>query len=223
MKTFLIPTTFDEDTNKAAKVAMNMFSSPEDRVVLFSVSDVSNSITDLLFLADAHPVDLTRRQHILDYWSDLKKDFQVNGNMTTHHQYGLSRPIFESILQRFDVSMSVVPESFQNSKQYIHQFMLKLLHQSNCPMMLLPQNLPGKGIQRALYLDEIPETRTAMVQGYPFHVIHKSMVSEAEYPSVKSIVEALHIDLIVKGKRVEGVTDSMDREVSAFGLPVLAV
>jgi hypothetical protein len=217
MKTFLIPTTFEADTRKALQLAMDMFTSSTDRIVLLSISEVSNSITDLLFLGSQKPVDLEKRQAILDHWAAVKKQNRNYGEITTHHQYGLSRSTFNAILERFNVSMSVVPESFQHSKQHIHQFMLKLLHQSQCPMMLLPANLPDKGIQRALYLDEVSESAT--VQGYPFHVIHKSMMSEAEYPSVQSMVEALNIDLIVKGKRVENTAI----EINTFGLPVLAV
>lgn len=221
MKTFLIPTTFESDTKKALQLAMDMFSSADDRIVLMSISEVSNSITDLLFLGSEKPVDFTKRQVILDYWTDKRRASTNCGQITTHHQYGLSRSTFNGILERFDVSMSILPESFQQSKQHIHQFALKLLHQSSCPMMLLPAKLSGKSIQRALYLDE--KTKTPTVQGYPFHVIHKSMVSEAQYPSVQSMVKELNIDLIVKGKRVDGTADTIDHEISSFGLPVLAV
>lgn len=221
MKTFLIPTTFEADTTKAVQLAIDMFSGSSDRIVLLSISEITNSITDLLFLGSEKPVDLDKRQVILNYWNEVKKQSDTYGEITTHHQFGLSRPTFNGILERFDVSMSVVPVSFQHSKQHIHQFMLKLLHQSRCPMMLLPANLPDKSIQRALCLDEVPAP--SPVQGYPFHVIHKSMVSDAQYPSVQSMVEALNIDLIVKGKRVDGAGEPIDQEASAFGLPILAV
>ena len=221
MKTFLIPTTFESDTAKALRLAVNMFTSTSDRIVLLSISQVSDSITDLLFLGSEKPIDLSKRQVILDQWDTIKKNEETSASLTTHHQYGLSRATFSDILERFNVSMSVVPESFQHSKQHIHQFAMKLLHQSRCPMMLLPATLPGKSIQRALYVDEVPEMTT--VEGYPFHVIHKSMVSEAEYPSIKSMVEALNIDLIVKGKRVDGAADLVEDEVNSFGLPVLTV
>lgn len=223
MKTFLIPTTFESDTNKAIRVAADMFSSHADRILLFSTSEISNSITELLFLSSSKSVDLGKRQEILDDWSTYKKKSKLQAELLVHHQYGLSRPVFDTILERFDVTMSVVPESFQQSKEHIHQFTLKLLHQSKCPMMLLPGKLPGKGIQRALYLDETPEAATATVQAYPFHVIHKSMISKSEYPSVQSMVEGLNIDLLVKGKRIEGTTKAVDQEIRSFGLPVLAV
>lgn len=221
MKTFLVPSTFDTDTIKALKLANDMFSSPSDRIILCSISELSNSISDLLLLSSSTPVDLGKRQVILDYWQQFKKETKSKGTLTTHHQYGLSRPRFNAILERFHVSMSIIPESFQQSKLHVHQFALKLLHQSNCPMMVLPEKLPVKGIQRALYLDEAP--RAQMIEGYPFHVIHKSMVGDAEYPSVESMVEALNIDLIVRGKRDIESSNAAESEISAFGLPVLAV
>lgn len=221
MKTFLIPTSFEGDTTRAMEIALDMFSSPDDRIVLLSASHISDSITDLLFLSN--PIDPEKKQRTIDHWANLKRQRNAAGALATHHQYGMSRPIFDTILERFDVSMSIVPESFQQSKQHIHRFVLKLLHKSHCPMMLLPGRLSVKGLQRALYLDESPATNTAKVQGYPFHVIHKSMVSDAEYPSIKAIVDSMSIDLIVTGKRVEGTTDSVDHEVKTFGLPVLTI
>lgn len=222
MKTFLIPTTYGSDTRKAIEMAIDMFTDPGNRIVLFSVSDISDSITELLFLKPGKDIDISARQNILDFWESRREQLRIDEEIEIHHQYGLSRSTFNAIIERFNVFMAIVPESFQQSKQYIHQFTLRLLHRSNCPMMLLPPTLSAKGIQRALYLDKMPESKTAAVQHYPFHVIHKSMVDQQERLSLKSIIEEMHIDLIVKGKKIDSES-ATDQDLRSLGLPVLAV
>lgn len=219
MKNILIPTIFESDTEHALRVAADLKHNSSGDVILFSVSEVSDSITDLLFLSSQSTVDIRKQDQLLEFWKQFKARNSSAAEVKVHHQYGLSRPLCKRLISRFEVDMVIVPLSFRMSKQYIHQFAMRLFHQSGCPMMLLPDNdISYKGIQRALYLDELKEVASQPVQQYAFHVIHKSMMPNNE--SIQTIVNRMQIDLIVKQKRKVGENDI---EMSDLGLPILTI
>lgn len=223
-KNVLIPTTFEEDTKTAVRLATDIYQGSAAEIILCSISEISDSITELLFLNAGDYIDVSKRDSIISFWNQHKKEACEKAELATHHQFGLSQPTFNKMMERFEPDMVVVPQSFQQSQQYIHQFALKLFHKSRYPMMLLPGSAETfKGIQRALYLDEPKQAGSVAVQQYPFHVIHKSMVEGQEYDSTRMIVEKMQIDLIVKPKRKQGSLTEHDRESGTFGLPVLTI
>ncbi len=217
----LIPTLFESDTEHALKAAAELRPADAKQIVLLSISPLGDSITELLFTSSAAAVDLEKRNNILDF-CNREFDKKFREKIKVDHQFGLSRPLMKNLLSKFEVGMVIVPRSFTRSKQFVHQFAMRLLHQSGCPMMLLPQDgIPHHGIQRALYLGDSHTAHIPAIQQYAFHVIHKSMIPEGE--SVKSIVKSMEIDLIVKGKRSAASNDFTDGSDEEFGLPVLAV
>lgn len=224
MKNILIPTTYEIDSTDALKVAADICQHLGcGEIILFSISEISDSITELLFLSSKDNIDLKKRDAVLQFWETYRSEHRMNTTIKFHHQYGLSRPVLEQIIDRFGADMVIVPQSFQLSKNYIHQFALKLFNQCNSPMMLLPgKNLSTKSIQRALYLDKADLNPAGVVQQYPFHVIHQSMIETDGQESIRTLVEKMQIDLIVKGKRK---TNTSDYEIDSeeLGLPILTI
>lgn len=224
MKNILIPTTYEIDSTDALKVAADICQhSGGGEIILFSISEISDSITELLFLSSKDNIDLNKRDAVLKFWESYSSQHRMNANIKFHHQYGLSRPVLEQVIDRFGADMVIIPQSFQLSKNYIHQFALKLFNQCNSPMMLLPpKNLSYKGIQRALYLDKADLKSPGVVQQYPFHVIHQSMIEKENQEPIRALVERMQIDLIVKGKRK---TNACDYEIDSeeLGLPILTI
>lgn len=224
MKSILIPTTYEFDTTQALKAAADMYRVQTGEITLFSVSEIPDSITELLFLASYDGVDFQQRETVLQFWHDYQTRQRITANVSMHHQHGMTRPVLKHLLNRFNPDLVIIPQSFQQSKQFIHQFTLKLLHQSECPLMLLPaREFSHKGIQRALYLDEAVKKLAGDVQQYPFHVIHHSMIANAEADSIRSIIEEMQIDLIVKGKRKKGSSDHQEANMADLGLPILTI
>ncbi|MBT1700149.1 hypothetical protein KK083_24890 [Fulvivirgaceae bacterium PWU4] len=224
-KKVLIPTTFEEDTKTALRLATDIYQGSAAEITLCTISEISDSITELLFLDAKDHIDVSKRDAIISFWNQHKKAAHEKAEVSLHHQFGLSQPKFNRMMERFEPDMVVVPQSFQQSPEYIHQFALRLFHTSRYPMMLLPGNAETvKGIQRALYLDESQQQASSVaVQQYPFHVIHKSMVEGQEYGSTRTIVEKMQIDLIVKPKRKKGLPVEHDRDAGTFGLPILTI
>ncbi|MBT1703912.1 universal stress protein [Chryseosolibacter indicus] len=225
MKNILIATTYQADTLQALKIAADFKRKDEGNIILLSISEVSDSITDLLFLSSHEHIDQNKRSVILSSWNEIKRQNNFSASLEEHHQFGMSRPILDQLLQRFNADMVIVPLSFQHSKQYIHKLVLKLLHKSECPMMLLPeeQKLP-LDIQRALFLDQVGQPLTSSIQNLPFHIIHQSMVNteHTEDQSLKILIEKLSINLIVQAKRKSEIAEDNSHVVN-LGLPVLAV
>ena len=52
MKNILIPTNFSSDTNHALQVAADMHDLKINEIVLISLTEISDSITELLFLSE---------------------------------------------------------------------------------------------------------------------------------------------------------------------------
>jgi hypothetical protein len=219
MKNILIPTFYAQDTNHALKIAADLHHAKRD-IMLLSLSEVTDSITELLFLSSADAIDHQRKDDVLRCWREHKTMHRIAAEVKHHHQYGLSRPVLSRLLIHWEIDMIVVPYSFRVSRQHLHQFALRLFHQSGCPMMFLPdRDHSSNGIQRALFLDDGQPVPSPVVQQYAFHVIHTSMLQERG--AVKDIVTRMHIDLIVKKKR--NATDPYEAETGVLGLPVLMI
>jgi len=220
MKNIIIPTTFENDTIDALKVAADLKRKGSGQIVLISLSEITDSITDLLFLSEKNVQNVGNRDKLFADWSKALDDFALPKlPIIEHHQYGISRPILIQLLEHFKAEMVIVPNSFLQSKLFIHRLFLRLLNKSEFPVMQLPDDTDGsEEIQRALYLGENGKTLTPALQGMPFHIIHQSMV-DSEQPLV-SVVNALKINLIVK-PRVNKATPNHD--VDSLGLPVLTI
>lgn len=224
MKNILIPVTFEADTLQAMMIAADMQRYAGGSINLLTISEITDSITDLLFLDVNDSVDRQKRGEVMMLWENMKADHEIKADVLEHHRYGLSRPLMKQLLGRLDIDLVIVPVSFQKSREHIHRQTLKLLQESNCPLMMLPsKSLVYKGILRALYLDQTDKAVTPAVQQFPFHVIHQSMISNGEYDSIQSVIDKMQIDLIVKGKPKKNSVDRHAIDTSALGLPVLTI
>jgi hypothetical protein len=223
MKNILITTTFEADTLQSLKIATEVIGNSASEICLLSTSEISDSITDLLFLSPKDHIDTRKRSELLDAWKNLKGTRGSKFKLHEHHQYGMSRPILEQILSRYKVDLVIVPTSFQQSKQHIHHFLLKLLHKTSCPLMFVPQTRQPDAIKRALYLNEPGRALTSAIENLPFHIIHQSMLEDATKYSIEELIEKLKIDLLVKGKRNGEPRYNDEVEMSELNVPVLTV
>lgn len=223
MQNILIPTTFEADTLQALKVATDVKRHNAGRVVLLSLSAVSDSIIDLLFLSPQDHIDTGKHKKLKQNWHRFTVQNKVTVETKEHHQFGMSRPILTQLLERFDIDMAIVPLSFQQSRQHIHRFLLKLLHESHCPLMLLPtEKQESEVIQRALFLDNPAVSLTASIENLPFHIIHQSMLQDQHERPLKRVIDDHRIDLIVLGKR-NNETSEDNTDILGLGIPVLTI
>lgn len=222
MKNILIPTTFEADTLQAMKIAAYMTEN-KGRIVLISSSEISDSITELLFLSAKDHINTSKRDALRCAWKEYRIENNISMVAEEHHQFGMSRPVMQKLLEGFEADIVIAPPSVQQSKQYIHKLLLKLLHKSDCPLMLLPEKEQAtETLQRALFLDERTHPLSASLQQLPFHVIHQSMIQEHKNQSLNALVDQLNVDLIVQAKRNdESAEEHVD--VTHLGLPVLTV
>ena len=226
MKNIMIITTYEADTFGALKIAADLKRYHDGSLVLLTVSPLSDSITELLFLSARDHVEQQNRKKRLEEWNRFATNNKVYVDfpeIKEHHQYGMSGPILKQILECFDIDMIVVPPSMQKSRFFIHQLLLKLLHRSQYPLLLLSTDqLPSEPIQRALFLDGLGESLTAEIENMPFHVIHKSMLEQVPQISpLRQLIEKHKIDLIVQRKQKSST--GMDKDLQNLGLPILTV
>ena len=228
MKNILITTTYDVDTFNALKIAADLIRHHKGSVVLLTVSDLSDSITELLFLSARDHVDQEQRQKRLEEWRHFKIQNDVSFDsldIKEHHQFGFSRPILRQILERFEIDMIIVPHSMQRSRFCIHKVLLKLLNDSQYTLLLLSAEQPSsERIQRALFLDGSGELLTAEIENMPFHIIHKSMLDQStwQHQSLKQLIDRHKIDLIVQRKKNRAMA-RINADLPDLGLPVLTV
>jgi hypothetical protein len=216
MKNILVPTAFEPDTLKALIMSSNFRKEDEVHVTLLSVGAVPDSITELLFPSAWKKADPAKRDVVLENWAEYcKSTDSCDTKITEHHQQGMSRPVLKHLLERFQIDMVIVPYSFQRSGEYLHRMLLTLFDASETPLMLLPDcDDDHLDIHRALYIDKGDVLPHSLMQGLPFHVIHRSMVGS---DPLKTILQNFKINLIVlnKSDRKESLT--------GFGLPVLTI
>lgn len=221
MKNILVPTNFDTDTIHAMKIASDFKRSDQVHVKLFSTSAISDSITELLFSSQWKEFNPASRAELLKSWEAHRLEHQLTHiKISECHQYDMSRPILVNLLERFAIDMVIVPFSFQQSKQYIERLLLLFLCECKLPLMLLPNETEHPGIYRALYLDENKAMPTAVLQSFPFHVIHQSMIKSGGLHSIKAMILNFRINLIVLTKGTERI---LGQPISDFGLPVLTI
>lgn len=221
MNNILIPTVYESDTNHALRIALDVRHNADTEIVLMSISQISDSIMDLLFLSPEDAIDKKKRDEVLNVWRG-EVPTEVASKLKVQHQYGLTGPLAKQILSRYDIGMVIVPQSFRNSKLYVHQHALQLFQKFGCPIMHLPAgDISYKGIQRALYLDDTKQDSAIPVQQFPFHVIHKSMLKQGE--SIQAIVDRMQIDLIVRDKKGAVSNDRSQMDATEIGLPVLTI
>jgi hypothetical protein len=220
MKNIIILTTYEDDTLEAMKVANDLKRSSAGTIVLISLSETTDSITDLLFLSEKNQKDAAKRARMFVKWSHIERDQKIKPmSVQEHVQYGISRPVLIQLLERFNTEMIIVPNSVQQSKSFIHLLFLKLLNKSEFPIMRLPaEKGSSEEIQRALYLDETGKALAPALQNMPFHIIHQSMVDREQ--SLGNLITKLKINLIVQTRVHESV---FKEDVVSLGLPVLTV
>lgn len=223
MKHILIPTTFEVDTQHALKIAADICEGEKMDPVMLSVTEISDSITELLFLGTDGKIDIKKRDQLVSFWNRHVAQGDALKQLKVHHQYGFSRPILKQILLKYNIGLAIVPLSFQQSKNYIHQLTLRLLHQCETPVMLLPAKIhEDTYIKRALYLDDGDYVGAEVIHDYPFHVIRHSAMEQVQDNSITSIVDNMKIDLIVKKKRATLDKDKHFK-LDELNLPVLNV
>ena len=224
MKRILIPTVFHQDTLAAVRLAAELNTQGDLVITLMTAFELSDSITDLLFLAPHHHIDEQARHTFMDSVREVINARNERIELKEHHQFGVARPVISQVLERLNTDMIIVPRSFQESKNYIHKSLLSVFNKLKYPLMLLPleKSVPS-AIQRALYLQPDAGTEIGTLAQFPFHVIHQDMLSETmQGQSLQNIINNFNIDLVVQSKRSRQIPQN--NELSAeLQLPVLTV
>ena len=225
MKNILIPTAFESDTLDAMKIASGLLNPFSGNMVLTTVSDLSDSIQELLFLSPDEHVDQRKRMDVIKNWKRYreKRAAALSLGIQEHHQFGLSRPLLNSVLEQFNIDLVIVPASFQGSVIEIHKFFVELLYRSDCPIMLMPfESHSGRKVKRALLLDGDDASVLDTIKRLPLDIVHQSLIEDNNTQSLRLLIDALDIELVVQPKR-KYVNIQRDPIVVALGVPVLSV
>lgn len=224
MKRILIPTVFHQDTLAAVRLATELNAHGDEVIItLLTASELSNSITDLLFLTPHSETDKRARQQLIGVVHSIIRS-RKSIQLLEHHQYGVSRPKVSQLLERLETDMILVPRSFQESRNYVHKTLLSIFNKLHHPLMLLPmeQAVPAM-IQRALYVHEDMTPVVKSLPQMPFHIIHQIMLTEAmQGGPLKKVVSEFNIDLVVQSRQGNRIPQNNDL-TTELSLPVLTV
>src|SRR5690348_15965055 len=100
MKRILIPTVFHQDTLAAIRLAAELNAHGDEVIItLLTASELSNSITDLLFLTPHSEIDKKARQQLMEGVYEIIRT-RKSIRLIEHHHYGVSRPKISQLLER---------------------------------------------------------------------------------------------------------------------------
>lgn len=224
MKRILIPTVFHQDTLAAVRLAAELNAHGDEVIItLLTASELSNSITDLLFLTPHSETDKKARELFINGAREIIRN-RKSIRLVEHHHYGVSRPKVSQLLERLETDMILVPRSFQESRNYVHKTLLSIFNKLHHPLMLLPlEKAVPVMIQRALYVHEDMTPVVKSLPQLPFHIIHQVMLTETmQGGPLKQVVSDFNIDLVVQSRQGNRVPQNNEL-TTELSLPVLTV
>lgn len=224
MKNVLIPTTYESDTLEAMKIASRLLGRNDNYIVLLSASDVSDSIQELLFLSSADRIDQSKRTALMKEWIRYKEEHDPDSlwRVMEHHQFIITPPIVDALLERFGAALIIIPDSLRQSREHPHRYLLQLLNGSACPLMLLPPKTRSNDrILRTLLVGEYDDTLVPAIHEMSLDIVHHA-VKDSNADFLRLLIDALGIELVVQPKNRSGTIKS-DQTVSMLGVAVLSV
>jgi hypothetical protein len=220
MKSILVPTIYHEDTLQAIEMTCRLSTKEVCQVVLLSVTEINDSISEMLFVHEKQKALEEPRAALYEAFKNTS-----SGNTTwiikEHHQYGMSRPVLATLMERYAIDMAIIPNSFNTSNEHIHRYTLELLNETQCPLLTIPAF--GKKLtqfNRALYLNKNGRHANGALAHFSFTIIEEASLIVRGDESIHDLIQQHGIDLVVKDK---SMLNASRENLEGFRIPVLAV
>jgi hypothetical protein len=152
MKNILIPTTLQQDTFTAVKAAIKQAAGTNCIITLMTVHDVPDIESAAYFLRKSKNTLSKEQEQVLDNCTAATSK-APNCQLEVHNRYGLSAPLLKNLLEHLGTNLIIIPPSYKQQRENIHQYCLGLLANSKIAILHLTEYCEEQEYNKALYLE----------------------------------------------------------------------
>lgn len=235
MKNLLIPSTLEQDTVNAIKIAIQQSKGKNCTVFLTLVSEIPDTFSSASFLRSIKSEMSVSQKNVLE---SCRKLTEASGNcsLKIHHQYGISAPLMKNLMEHLNIELAILTHSYKNTERKIHNQFLQILANSKCPILHLNQNFEEQDLSKAMYLEQtrskiqIEDIQELIQDHFDFRIVSQAKIFSDQKPEEINplLTEAItknNINILIetrKPKKIKRKSNEMSINES-FGLPVLSL
>lgn len=236
MKNVLIPTTLKQDTISAVRTAIKQSKDINTTVILMLLVETPETYSASHLLRVMSPQLTQKENQVLETCRDLIAE-QNKCKLKIHHQYGISKPLFNQLVAHLNVGLIILTNSFKNENTKINAGFLNIVMHQKCPILQLSANCELEDFNKALYLESttsrmnVDDLQHYLNEQFSLQIV--SQTSDLEErdlesftPQLSEIISKNGIDLLIETRKSnKKKSKSAKREAinEILGLPVLSV
>jgi len=236
MNNILIPTTLQKDTVYALKTALSQSEEKSQTIVLMLLRDTPDTASAAFWLRHMQNGLTELQEEILEQCRDMVS-YHPNFKLQVHQQFSVSGPLLRNFIEARGIGLVILPNTFRKSQLEINRYCLKLLKNSNVPILQLAAEFDEHQFSKALYIENSDSTVQAkdlpkMIGGhFSFRIISQAKFFDDQNPEEMTPVlyDTIYkngIDLLIETRKPQKISLSKKHKPSLnenFGLPVLSV
>lgn len=236
MKTLLIPTTFQNDTQDAVKAAINYANGMPCTLLLMIVSDIKENYSASSLLRSLDNKWTNVQEKVLENCREIIAE-NANCKLKVHNQFGVSSPLIKNLLDYHSIELVIIPSSFKNSSLKIHQYCCQILANYKCPILHITTSTEEIHFSNAIYLENeksnypLANIQQLVQQQFSLKIVSQAKISSHEsneqlIPLVTEAIAKNDIDIIIETRKAEKIrlTKTKSQLIDeALGLPVLSI
>ena len=237
MKNILIPTTLQKDSIQALKAALAQAEATQSQTItLLLLKEMPETSSAAFWLRKMQNELTPLQEEVLEQCRDMAS-FHSNSRLNIHQQFSISGPLLRNFIEAREIGLIILPDSFRKSQFEINRYCLKLLKNSNIPILQLASELEEYRFSKALYIENSQSNVQAndlpkMIGGrFSFRIISQAKVFDEQNheemtPLLYDAIYKNGIDLLIETRKAQKIGLSKKNTPSLnenFGLPVLSV
>jgi nucleotide-binding universal stress UspA family protein len=236
MKTILIPTLFQQDTEDAVKAALNYAKTSDCKIILMSVSDIEDTYSASSLLRSLDNNWTFDQEKILYNCRDII-DLHANCSLKVHSQFGVSAPKIKNLLDHYNINMIVISQTFKQSSDKIHEYCYQILCNNKYPILHVSNILNDFHFVNAMYLEsensnyELADVQKAIKEKFSLKIVSRAKISFDEtdkqiLPLVTAAIAKNDIDVIIETRKSAKSTTKKRASLlpnNNLGIPVLSI
>ncbi|WP_447635110.1 hypothetical protein [Flavobacterium microcysteis] len=235
MKNLLIPSTLEQDTINAIKVAIQQSKGKSCTVFLTLVSEIPDTYSSATFLRNIKSDMSISQKNILDDCRDLIAATQ-NCTLKIHNQYGISAPVMKNLMEHLNIELTILTPSYKSTERRIHNQFLQILANCKCPILHLSPNFEEQDLSKALYLEQtksrlhVEDLQELIQNNFDFRIVSQAKIfsdqkPEEIQPLLTEAITKNNINLLIETRKPKKIKlKNRDFSINeSFGLPVLSL
>lgn len=237
MKNILIPTTLQQDTIQALKIALAQSEEKKPHTIILMLLKETPDTASAAYWLRKMQSELTRlQQEVLEECRNMAS-LHTHCKLELHQQFSISGPLLRNFMGAREIGLVILPDSFRKSQKQINCYCLKLLKNRNIPILQLASEFEEHLFSKALYVEnsdsnvQVKDLWNMIGDHFSFRIISQAKVLDQQnYEEMTPILyDAIYkngINLLIETRKPQKIglfkkkTTSLNEN---FGLPVLSV